>query len=62
MQERDELRGLKREINMSRERKVQKKYICVWKRKKKQRMKEKRRKREKDEWHERYEVDESSER
>jgi hypothetical protein len=34
MQERDELRALKREIKMSRERKVKKK-ICVWKRKRK---------------------------
>jgi hypothetical protein len=32
MQERDELRASKREIKMSRERKVKKK--CVWKRKK----------------------------
>jgi hypothetical protein len=30
MQEREELRALKREIKMSRERKVKKK-ICVWK-------------------------------
>jgi hypothetical protein len=41
MQERDELRALKREVKMSRERKVKKKYMCVWKRKKKERMKEK---------------------
>jgi hypothetical protein len=33
MQEREELRALKREIKMSREGKVKKK-ICVWKRKK----------------------------
>jgi hypothetical protein len=33
MQERDELRALKRELKMSRERKVKRK-ICVWKRKK----------------------------
>jgi hypothetical protein len=53
MQEREELRALKREIKMSRERKVKKK-ICVWKRNE--------RKKEKKEWQERYEVDESSER
>jgi hypothetical protein len=41
MQERDELRALKRELKMSRERKVKRK-ICVWKRKEK-------RKREKEE-------------
>jgi hypothetical protein len=34
LQERDEFRALKREIKMSRERKVKKK-ICVWKRKRK---------------------------
>jgi hypothetical protein len=39
MQERDELRALKRELKMSRERKVKRK-ICVWKRKKRERMKE----------------------
>jgi hypothetical protein len=33
MQEREELRALKREINMSREGKVKRK-ICVWKREK----------------------------
>jgi hypothetical protein len=33
VQEREELRSLKREIKMSRERKVKRK-ICVWKRKK----------------------------
>jgi hypothetical protein len=33
MQEREELRALKREIKMSRERKVNRK-ICVWKREK----------------------------
>jgi hypothetical protein len=37
MQERDELRALKRELKMSRERKVKKKNICVWKRKRKER-------------------------
>jgi hypothetical protein len=36
MHERDELRVLKREIKMSRERKVKKKYMCVWKRKKRE--------------------------
>jgi hypothetical protein len=51
MQERDELRALKREIKMSIERKV--KNVCVWKRKK--------RKIRKEEWQERYEEDESSE-
>jgi hypothetical protein len=35
MQERGELRALKREIKMSRERKVNKK-MCVWKRKKRE--------------------------
>jgi hypothetical protein len=39
MQERDELRALKREIKMLRERKVNKK-ICVWKRKKRKTKKE----------------------
>jgi hypothetical protein len=39
MQEREELRALKREIKMSREGKVKRK-ICVWKRKKKNKSKE----------------------
>jgi hypothetical protein len=47
MQERDELRALKREIKMSRDRKV-KKCVCMEKNEKK------RRKRKKDEWQERY--------
>jgi hypothetical protein len=61
MQEREELRALKREIKMSREGKVKRK-ICVWKRKerKKENEREKRRKRKEVEWQERYEVDESS--
>jgi hypothetical protein len=54
MQEREELRDLKREIKMSREGRVKRK-ICVWKEKKEK-------KREKEEWQERYEVVESSER
>jgi hypothetical protein len=33
LQERDELRSLKREIKMSRERKVKRGTKCVWKRK-----------------------------
>jgi hypothetical protein len=46
MQERDELRALKREIEMSRERKVKKKNMCVYgKEKKRERMKEKKKKR-----------------
>jgi hypothetical protein len=46
MQERDELRALKREIKMSREGKVKRK-ICVWKeRKEKKREREKEKKRE----------------
>jgi hypothetical protein len=36
MQEREELRALKREKNMSREGKIKRK-VCVWKRKKKNR-------------------------
>jgi hypothetical protein len=36
IQERDELRSLKREIKMSREKKVKKKYMSVWKRKKRE--------------------------
>jgi hypothetical protein len=49
MQEREELRDLKREIKMSREGKVKRK-ICVWKEKKEkkkreERMKEKKKKR-----------------
>jgi hypothetical protein len=59
-QERDELRALKREVKMSRERKVKK--ICVWKRKKRKKEKKKRRKIKKEEWQEIYEEDESSER
>jgi hypothetical protein len=69
MQEREELRALKREIKMSREGKVKRK-ICVWKRKErkiekekekeKENEREKRRKRKEVEWQERYEVDESS--
>jgi hypothetical protein len=43
MQERDELRVLKREIMMSRKRKVKKK-ICVWKRKKREKEKKKKKK------------------
>jgi hypothetical protein len=54
MQEREELRDLKREIKMSREGRVKRK-ICVWKEKKEK-------KREKEDWQERYEVVESSER
>jgi hypothetical protein len=46
MQERDELRALKREIKMLRERKVNKK-ICVWKRKKRKTKKERSIKKEK---------------
>jgi hypothetical protein len=42
MQERDELRALKREIKMLRERKVNKK-ICVWKRKKRKEKKNEKR-------------------
>jgi hypothetical protein len=63
MQEREELRALKREIKVSREGKVMRK-ICVWKRKEKKRKekkrkerkkrKRKRRKRKKEEWKERY--------
>jgi hypothetical protein len=59
MQERDELRALKREIKMPRERKVKKNYVC---RKEKKRKEEKKKKRKKEEWKERYEVDESRER
>jgi hypothetical protein len=66
MQEREELRALKREIKMSRERKVKEKNICMYgkERKKEERMKEKKKReeRKKEEWQERYEVDESSER
>jgi hypothetical protein len=58
LQERDELRSLKREIKVSRERKVKKKYVYG----KEKRRKRKRRKRKKEEWQERYEVDESSKR
>jgi hypothetical protein len=68
MQEREELRALKREIKMSREGKVKRK-ICVWKEKKEkkkreERMKEKKKKkkRKEEDWQERYEVDKSSER
>jgi hypothetical protein len=39
MQERDELRALKREIKMSREGKVKRK-ICVWKRKERRKKRE----------------------
>jgi hypothetical protein len=46
MQEREELRALKREIKVSREGKVMRK-ICVWKRKEKKR-KEKKEKRERE--------------
>jgi hypothetical protein len=45
MQERDELRALKRGLKMSRERKVKKK-ICVCKRKEKKRKKERKREKE----------------
>jgi hypothetical protein len=63
MQERDELRPLKREIKMSRERKVKKKNMCMEKIERKKERKEKKRiKRKKEEWQERYEEDESSER
>jgi hypothetical protein len=41
MKEKDELKALKREIKMSRERKV-KKNICVWKRKKRKKKKKER--------------------
>jgi hypothetical protein len=57
MQERDELRALKREIKMSRERKVKKKY--VYGKEKKRRKKEERKK---EECQERYGEDESIER
>jgi hypothetical protein len=48
MQEREELRALKREIKMSRERKVkEKKYVCIEKKEKKEeRMKEKKKREE----------------
>jgi hypothetical protein len=50
MQERDELRALKREIKMSGERKVKKKNMCMEKKeRKKERKKEKKRKEEKKE-------------
>jgi hypothetical protein len=61
MQERDGLRALKREIRVAREGKVKKK-ICVWKRKEKKSEREKEKKRKEEQWQERYEVDESSER
>jgi hypothetical protein len=63
MQEREELRALKRKIKMSREGKVKRK-ICVWKRKERKEKKERneREKEKEEEWQERYEVDESSER
>jgi hypothetical protein len=51
MQERDELRALKREIKMLRERKVKKKYVYGKERNKRK----KERKRKKEEWQERYE-------
>jgi hypothetical protein len=57
MPERDELRALKREIKMSRERKVKKKY--VYGKEKKRRKKEERKK---EECQERYGEDESIER
>jgi hypothetical protein len=44
MQERDELRALKREIKMPRERKVKKNYVCRKEKKRKER--KKRRKKE----------------
>jgi hypothetical protein len=70
------LRALKREVKMSREGKVKRK-ICVWKRKKekwkvkkkmcvwgneREWLKKKKRRRKKEEWQEKYERDESSER
>jgi hypothetical protein len=42
MQESDESRALKREIKMSRERKLKKNNICVWKWKRKEKKKRKR--------------------
>jgi hypothetical protein len=64
MQERDELRALKREIKMSRERKVKKKNMCMEKkeRKKERKKRKEKKKRKKEEWQERYEEDELSER
>jgi hypothetical protein len=63
MQEREEFRGLRRKIKMSREGKVKRK-ICVWKRKKEKYMcikKKKKKKKREEEWQERYDRDESSE-
>jgi hypothetical protein len=48
MQERDELRALKREIKMSRERKVKKKYVYGKERKKRKEEKERKRNGKKD--------------
>jgi hypothetical protein len=59
--ERDELRSLKREIKMSRERKVKKKYVYGKERKEK-REKEKSKKKKERGMGRRNEVDESSER
>jgi hypothetical protein len=56
MQESDESRALKREIKMSRERKLKKNNICVWKWKRKEK------KERKEEWQEIYEEGDSSER
>jgi hypothetical protein len=65
MQERDDLRALKRELKLSTERKVKRK-ICVWKRKEKKRKERKEKKKRENEKEkeekERYEVDKSSER
>jgi hypothetical protein len=62
MQERDELRALKREIKMSREGKVKRK-ICVWKeRKEKKREREKEKKKRKRNGNKDIKRDESSER
>jgi hypothetical protein len=44
MQERDELRALKRELKMSREREVKRKNMCIEKKRKKKREKKKKKK------------------
>jgi hypothetical protein len=69
MQEREELRALKREKKMSREGKIKEKSMCMEKKERKIKSKEnmclrerKRKRKRKEEWQERYERDESSER